>query len=186
MKGVSLKPANYYVVIDFEATCDKKGWSRKIMEIIEFAAILVDSEFNVVKEFSEFVKPHLRPKLTLFCTELTTITQNDVDNADRFPGVLARFVKFIEGYNPIFCSWGNYDRQQLLQDCKLHDLSYPFNGIHINLKKRVAEAIDNKPRGIGGALRYLNMEFIGTPHRGIDDVRNILRIVKAVQNRAEA
>ena len=30
--------------------------------------------------------------------------------------------------------------------------------------------------GVGGALRYLGLEFEGTPHRGIDDARNIARI----------
>jgi inhibitor of KinA sporulation pathway (predicted exonuclease) len=32
-------------------------------------------------------------------------------------------------------------------------------------------------------LRYLGMEFEGTPHRGIDDVKNIIRILMKIKNK---
>lgn len=34
-----------------------------------------------------------------------------------------------------------------------------------------------KRLSLGEALRYLGMEFEGSPHRGLDDARNIARIV---------
>lgn len=178
MNSTTLIPSEYYIVIDFEATCDRKGFPRREMEIIEFAGQLVDRYFRPVASFFRFVKPTLHPVLSKFCSELTTIQQEDVDEADTFPKVLQEFVDFIKPYDPVFVSWGDYDRNQLRQDCRLHRVGYPFNGDHINIKKATARKLGVKPKGIGSMLRYLNMKFIGTPHRGIDDVQNIVRIMR--------
>ena len=32
------------------------------------------------------------------------------------------------------------------------------------------------PKGLGGMLKYLKMEFIGRPHNGYDDTKNTARI----------
>jgi hypothetical protein len=71
--------AEYYPIVDFEATCCNKGTiSSQEMEIIEIGAVTVDaSTFQVIDEFQTFVRPVRHPKLTLFCTALTSIQQKD-------------------------------------------------------------------------------------------------------------
>ena len=44
-----------------------------------------------IDEFRTFVRPVRHPTLSPFCTELTGITQADVDAAPAFPAVVARF-----------------------------------------------------------------------------------------------
>lgn len=170
-----------FLIIDFEATCsnDKKEIPSNEMEIIEFAGMLINSEYKILKEFTQFIKPIRHPKLTKFCTDLTTITQNDVDKAKSFPEVLQLFNSEILQPRALFLSWGNYDKNQLIKDCELHNVSYPFDlQNHINIKQKVNDYLKlPKPKGIGGILKYLNLRFEGTPHRGIDDVRNIVRIL---------
>jgi inhibitor of KinA sporulation pathway (predicted exonuclease) len=81
----------------------------------------------------------------------------------------------------VFCSWGNYDRGQFIQDCRFHAIDYPFGSGHVNLKVEFSKSLNLRRRfGIGGAIKYLGLEFEGTHHRGIDDVRNIARIVRRV------
>ena len=111
---------NFFAVIDFEATCtDKNEFPRSETEIIEFACILIDSKLNVVTEFNEYIRPKIHPQLTDFCKKLTTISQQQVDSAPPFPEVLDQFSKaIIEKYKPLFASWGNYDKNQLMQDCR--------------------------------------------------------------------
>jgi len=45
--------------------------------------------------FHQYVKPKLNPKLTPFCTQLTGITQNQVDAAKHLEEVLSDLDKWI-------------------------------------------------------------------------------------------
>jgi inhibitor of KinA sporulation pathway (predicted exonuclease) len=171
----------HLLIIDLEATCCDRGKvPRDEMEIIEIGAVLLDGKtLETVSEFGTFIKPVRHPVLTPFCTKLTTITRADVDGAPLFPEALAQLKAWLEPYpDCLFSSWGAYDRGQFLQDCAFHDLPFPFPEAHLNLKKAFAEAKGLKKRpGMGQALGMLGLELEGTHHRGIDDARNMTRIV---------
>ncbi|MEM1293770.1 MAG: 3'-5' exonuclease [Verrucomicrobiota bacterium] len=170
----------YSVIVDVEATCcDDSSFPRNQMEIIEIGAVGVDSETGEIEsEFQAFIRPVRNPILTDFCRELTSISQTDVDAADDYPTAMKPFREWlasIEDYD--FCSWGDYDRKQFEQDSDFHGVPYPFMGSHRNLKAEFSVAVGaRKKMGVGGALRCLELAFEGTPHRGIDDARNIARI----------
>jgi 3'-5' exoribonuclease 1 len=169
-----------YLVIDLEATCDNAGAvPKREMEIIEIGAVLVDCEtFEPLAEFQTFVRPIRHPILTSFCRELTSITQAEVDAAPRFPEAIAALREFMRGEQPLFCSWGAYDRGQFKLDAGLHDIKLPFGPDHLNLKEAFSEALGTRKRfGMAGALRRLGLSLAGTHHRGIDDARNIARIL---------
>jgi inhibitor of KinA sporulation pathway (predicted exonuclease) len=183
--GVPTPEKPYYVVVDFEATCFK---SERVLysetEIIEFAAIIVDKEtLKAIDEFDLFVRPVIHPQLDPFCTELTSITQKDVDNGFLFPTVLKQFSNWLAMYpgTQTFCSWGEYDRKQLQMECERNGLEFPFKDDYVNLKKIFSKVMGLKKNfGVEAALRQLSMEFEGTPHRGIDDVRNIVRLLQQI------
>lgn len=171
-----------YIIVDFEATCcDQNSFPREEMEIIEIGAVALRGKSSeIVDEFQGFVRPVRNGQLTPFCRELTSITQDDVDGAHTFPEVIAAFRRWLDQFeNPLFCSWGNYDKKQLHQDCNFHAVSYPFNGPHINIKEQFAK-YHNLRRGVGlgRALRIADISFIGTAHRGIDDARNMARLAE--------
>ncbi|GAA6004639.1 hypothetical protein JCM10207_000964 [Rhodosporidiobolus poonsookiae] len=101
-----------YLVFDVEATCERiEGPYGRLAfaypnEIIEWPVILLqwrrrapaehaegDGGWELVKtdEYHSFVKPTWKPVLSAFCTELTGITQSDVDAAPTFPGLCQAF-----------------------------------------------------------------------------------------------
>ena len=166
-----------YIIVDFEATCcDQESISRNEMEIIEIGAVAVDKEtLTPLGEFQSFIRPIRNPKLTAFCKDLTSIKQEMVDDAPEFVAVLSEFKAWLSQFNsPIFCSWGYYDKRQLLQDCKFHNVGYPFTAVHINIKEQFARNRGlKKAVGLGNALNMVQMKFKGTAHRGIDDARNM-------------
>jgi inhibitor of KinA sporulation pathway (predicted exonuclease) len=181
--------ATYFLVIDLEATCDDQKRIRdRDMEIIEIGTVLVDAEtFLPVAEHQTFVKPVRHPVLTDFCRKLTTITQADVENAPGFPEAIASLARFIDGRDVLFCSWGDYDRRQFEQDAKRHKVSLPFGGKHLNLKKQFTVQLGGDMRyGMAGALRRVGLPLEGTHHRGIDDARNIARLLPWVLGREQA
>lgn len=67
---------DFLVVIDFEATCEKENAEDFQHEIIQFPAVLVDVQQQViVDEFNSYCKPKINPQLSEFCTSLTGISQ---------------------------------------------------------------------------------------------------------------
>ena len=179
----------FFLVADWESSCGDNGWNKSNrMEIIEFAAIFVDKNFKVIKEFDEFIQPIEHPILTDYCKNLTTIKQSDVDNALTFDKVLNKFrgcMNEISGDKNdfLFCSWGRYDQKQLTSDCELHNAMYPFNDMHCDLKGVITKklGLGKKCRGMENVLKHMGLTLDGIHHRGIDDVRNILKICRKSQ-----
>jgi inhibitor of KinA sporulation pathway (predicted exonuclease) len=177
-------PNHYYLIVDLEATCSDDGAvPRPEMEIIEIGAVVQSSRtFEIESEFQTFVRPVRHPDLTDFCTELTGITQEDVAAAPPFREALEALKQWMYAFDDaLFCSWGDYDRNQFLQDCAYHRLAYPFRSGHLNLKAEFTRTLGRKKKlGIADAVRHLGMEFQGSHHRGLDDARSIARIVRRV------
>lgn len=178
------------LIIDFEATCwgpdefppAPKAGRQYANEIIEFGCALLDDHGKAIaKSWQQYVMPVNHCRLTAFCTELTGIEQATVDAAPTFPIALENFRQYFGiqgGAEPRFASWGNYDRNILLDDCAKHDLPYPFRRAnHVNLKAEAVDALGLKRRmGLSRTLKAIGLEFEGSPHSGLDDARNISRI----------
>ena len=164
----------YFLVVDLEATCsDDSSIARHKMEIIEIGAVMLNrTTWEIDAEYQQFIKPVRHPLLTDFCTQLTTIKQEDIENAPSFPEVITQFKQWTSEFpNYIFCSWGDYDKRQFIQDCQFHNVRYPFASEHINIKKQFSEYFGvSKTFGMAGALDKLGIELQGTHHRGIDDI----------------
>lgn len=79
-----LQEFQYFVVIDFEATCDKEK-SPNPQEIIEFPSVLVNSMTGQMEDFFQiYVRPTCNQHLSDFCKELTGIQQNQVTFMSHF------------------------------------------------------------------------------------------------------
>ena len=171
-----------YVIVDLEATCWESNQTRERMEIIEIGAVLMRSSSSEPSgEFAQFVKPIAEPTLSDFCKSLTSIRQEQVDEADYFYQVFPEFVEWIGGEPFKLCSWGAYDLNQFRTDCARHKLEFPetFNA-HINLKNKFTKAMNVERCGMTTALEILNIPLEGTHHRGIDDARNIAKIARVI------
>ena len=169
----------YILVVDLEATCDARGFPRSERETIEIGAVLVDAEtLEAVDEFQAFVRPQRHPVLTEYCTALTHITQAMVDAADSFAQAFPRFVETLVVENDlVFASWGGYDRRQLRRDCAYHDLVYPFEE-HLDLSIEYTQHAGLVRRAsMARALESVGMTMDGSQHRGIDDARNLARLL---------
>jgi inhibitor of KinA sporulation pathway (predicted exonuclease) len=176
---------SYFLIIDLEATCSEDNTvPRHEMEIIEIGAVMLNSvTWEIDAEFQQFIQPVRNPQLTDFCTELTTISQKDVANALKFSEAIALLQEWMRSYpGYVFCSWGDYDRKQFIQDCHYHKIDYPFDDQHRNIKKEFSEYLGtSKGFGMAKALQHLGIELQGIHHRGIDDARNIAAIFRHIK-----
>ena len=177
------------LIVDVESTCWKDIYaSKRIPEIIELGGTTltnIDGELKVLGSFSEFVKPVLNPKLSKFCTKLTSIKQNDVDNASPFDIALKNFREKAKATTNgmscrrmVFGSWSPYDRKQIRKDCKRYNLRYPF-GRYWDIEKSFSDYLEEtRLYSVTNALIALGLEYEGQRHRAISDVENTGRIVQ--------
>lgn len=168
-----------FIVFDLEATCWQGRPRSMIQEIIEIGAIKMNPYGEVTGTFNQFIRPILNPRLSAFCQELTTIEQEDIDRAKSFPDVIEHFQDWAEIFDEdyLLCSWGNFDRQMLIQDCRLHRMEEDWAEEHINLKRQYQELKKlRRPWGLRRAVESEGFEFTGVHHRGIDDAENLAKI----------
>lgn len=182
----------YFAIFDVEATCEENVEKpfEYPNEIIEFPVVLLCGRTNeCVAEFQSYVKPTDNPKLSEFCTKLTGITQDLVDAAPPFTKVLARFEKWLAHFddsanfqNTIFVTDGPWDLRDFIgKQCRASDIKRPkYMRKWVDIRHTFAKwrGNTNNKLNIDGMLAALNLKFEGRPHSGIDDSRNVARIVK--------
>lgn len=174
------------LVIDLEATCSEDGSiAGSDMEIIEIGACWVDPQGVVLDTFQSFVRPVVNRILTPFCTALTTITQDQVDQADTFAEVAPRLQEFALDHleeDSVWGSWGNYDLTQFQTDSARHSVENPVAHLpHVNFKTTFARVRKIKRVGMMGALRIAGLAHSGAHHRALDDALNIANIVNTMR-----
>ncbi|THD23542.1 ERI1 exoribonuclease 3 [Fasciola hepatica] len=179
----------YFLILDFEATCDK---NRKITptEIIEFPVIKMDSESLIFERiFHYYVQPKVHADLTDFCTELTGITQDMVDGQPCLEDVLKKFDDFLRDEqlllpenNFAFVTCGDWDLKKMLpSQCQYLNIPLPsYFGQWINIKQIYCDVMGTFPRGLTDMARGLRLPMQGRLHSGIDDCRNIASVLCAL------
>ncbi len=168
-----------YIVFDLEATCWQSHQRYKEQETIEIGAFLVNPYGEVLRSYNRFIQPILHPRLSAYCTELTTIKQENVDRARKFGKVIEEFQDWADIFeeNYMLCSWGGFDQKILIHDCELHDIECDWLEHFIDLKQQYREIKRlKKPIGLKAAIRHEGHEFDGAHHRAISDAENLVKI----------
>ncbi len=171
------------LIIDLEATCDEGDrLLAEEMEIIEIGAVWASADGRVIDTFEALVRPVVHPQLTSFCKQLTGVSQSDVDSAEPFPIAAAKLASFAQRFQPdstVWGSWGQFDANQLACECERHGVQHPLIGFeHVNLKRRFAKSRKIKEVGMARALQMVGCALEGAHHRGLDDAKNIAKLLR--------
>jgi len=195
----------YLLVIDFESTCWKERAGAPPPEIIEFPVVLLSlTTGKIVSEFHEYVMPVEHPKLSSFCTELTGIRQQQVDDGLPITTCLVLFNQWLSGVSEkekfamlssssaaadnnlssalslaTCVTWSDWDLNLCLEnECRRKQIRKPASlSTWIDIRAVYREFYKRKPQGLNGALRELGLSFEGREHSGIEDARNTARLV---------
>ena len=167
------------LVIDIEATCwegePPPGQENEIIEI-GLCSLEVSSGKRLEKR-SILVRPE-SSQISEFCTQLTTLTQEQVDKGISFAEACALLKNEYAARDRVWASYGDYDRIMFEKQCLARQIAYPFGRKHLNVKTLFAlgHALDREV-GLATALRVENVNFEGTQHRGDDDAWNIAALL---------
>ena len=184
----------YYVVIDLEM-CGVQKSQRKLFkykhEIIQIGAALLDSDYNVIDTFSEYVKPEYG-ELDSFISKLTGITSKDLENADHIEAVFDRFMAWLPQDDIVVpISWSNSDEYQFRRE---------FSEKNIEIGKRFSQMLFNwidcqsqfsrkmkmkKQYSLEEALIATDICTDGRAHNGMVDAYNTALLYAKMQREDE-
>lgn len=171
------------LVIDIEATCwDKNPPSGQAPdsqrgEIIEIGITSISLPDKKIVESESIIVWPTTTKISEFCTELTTLTPEYVHENGRSFGsaIYYMYSKYRTDRN-MWGSWGKYDDKIFIRQCAKEGVRYPFNNNYLNIKSLFAWKYGFNCR-LDKALAHVDIPLDGTFHRGIDDSRNIAKIL---------
>jgi inhibitor of KinA sporulation pathway (predicted exonuclease) len=168
-------------IVDVEATC----WNGNppegmVSDIIEIGICLLDVQTGEITDNRGILIKPERSTVSEFCTELTTITPELIETEGiSYKEACAIVRKDYMGQSRAWASFGAYDFKQFQRQCTDLGVGYPFSPSHINvktlfaLKKQLTHEV-----GMDGALKLLKIPLEGTHHRGVDDAKNIAKIMR--------
>lgn len=179
------KKLDKILIVDVEATC----WQGKIPhgmenEIIEIGICLLDVNSGEISDSRGILVKPEKSVVSPFCTELTTITPEIVNQEGiSFKDACNILRNEYQSQSRAWASFGAYDYNQFQRQCLSTGFPFPFGPSHINVKTLFA--LKKKlvhEQGMAGALAILDIPLEGTHHRGIDDAKNIAKILNYILN----
>jgi inhibitor of KinA sporulation pathway (predicted exonuclease) len=167
---------NVYLSLDLELNTN----GQETDEICE-VGIAIGSPGNIFLRDSKLIKikEPLHPKTT----EITGITQDDVDGGIELKDVAEWLSNLIDTHKPFVnpVIWGIADATELLTEFRNNGISFPYFGRRIIDVKHFFLFIEAaNGRALSGGLRSAmnkhKLQFIGNPHRAENDAHNTLRL----------
>ncbi len=170
-------------MIDVEATCWKQNppsgtaVKERQNEIIEIGITPISLPDKTILDSESIIVWPTTTTISEFCTELTTLTPEYVnENGQPFRDAIEYMRDSYRTDRNMWASWGKYDDQAFIRQCDREHVKYPFNNNHLNVKSAFSWKYGFNC-GMGRALKHVNIPLEGTHHRGVDDSRNIAKVL---------
>jgi DNA polymerase III alpha subunit (gram-positive type) len=181
-----------FVILDLEwngaYSKKKRGF---VNEIIEFGAVKLDSNLNIADSFSMLITPQIGKKLNNRISQLTHITNEELENADNtFTHVLSKFQRFVK--DSVVLTWGNSDIHTLMENCVYYNKSniIPFLSKYCDLQIYCQNVLGindkSKQMGLSTCAEILNINSHDlTLHRALADAELSALCFKKLYNQDE-
>lgn len=184
------------VVIDVEMCKVEKSYHwRKYpyaSEIIQIGAVMMDSSYTIIDEFSAYVYP-LYGKINYFIKSLTGITEKDVRKAQPLSSVLNSMLDWIGERDATFYSWSDTDYYQIRREInsKVFDkslYSVLLEKDHwINYQEKAGLRFGSRnPMSLEHALCIADIYQEGRAHDGLDDAYNTAKLIQKLERNPES
>lgn len=179
---------DHILVVDVEATCwEGDPPPGQSSEIIEIGLCVLDLTTLMRVERRDILVRPARSTVSPFCTQLTTLTQADVDGGLPLAQACQILLQEYLASARLWASYGDYDRQQFERNCGEFGIPYPFGPGHLNVKTLLAVALGrNREVGMRAGLAALGLPLEGVHHRAGDDAWNIAATLAEILRRARA
>jgi inhibitor of KinA sporulation pathway (predicted exonuclease) len=178
---MGMKPIEIFTALDLEMNQP----SKKIIQIGACVGNIVTGQ--IFEKLSVFINPH--EQISTYITELTKITQDDVDNGISLEEGYRQLQTMHQKYGSFInsCCWGGGDSLELLNQLKEENPNFEgwaFGRRWIDVKTLfVSWRIANGQPIQGGLAKSMikvGLKFCGTKHNALDDAVNTLSMFMAM------
>lgn len=174
-----------YIVLDLEWNQNAYGKSSEIpglpFEIIEFGAVKMDSNKNIIGKFNETVCPQVYKKLHFATKELIKISERELKEAREFKAVAEDFIKWC-GMEYTICTWGTADLTELQRNFKFFGVKNPFTAplYYFDIQKMFSLLYEDGKvrRSLEDAAHMVGVQKDREFHRAYDDAYYTAKIIQ--------
>lgn len=169
----------YYITLDLEwnqayaqkALAVQRRLSCRLRgEVIQIGAVKMDAKMNICGSYQIIVKPQYFKKLHRHVSELTGITQEQMDLGTPLPEAAERFKKWC-GKDFAFLTWGPDDIPMLKENFNVHGISSAWLDKVFDLQLIFNRQTDDstKQRSLEYAMDYFGLEQHLPAHDALND-----------------
>ena len=169
----------YYITLDLEwnqayaqkALAVQRQLSCRLRgEVIQIGAVKLDKNMNICGSYQIIVKPKYFKKLHRHVSELTGITQAQMDMGTPLPEAAERFKKWC-GKDFVFLTWGPDDIPMLKENFNVHDISAAWLDKVYDLQLIFNRQTDgaSKQRSLEYAMEYYEIPQHLPAHDALND-----------------
>jgi inhibitor of KinA sporulation pathway (predicted exonuclease) len=116
-----------YIILDLEWNgAYSKKCNGYFNEIIEIGAVRITENGEIVGRFDAFIRPVVSRKLTRLVTDLTGITDQQIEDGMTFAQAMSRLKSFVGADKAVLMTWSTTDLLVLMENCR-----YFFDDGHI-------------------------------------------------------
>lgn len=178
------------VVVDLEwnGSYSKKAHGY-FNEIIELGAVKLDDNMQVVDEFNCQIRPVVSKKLSTIVTDLTHISEEDLEDGTTFAKMMRRFASWIGDKPTAILTWSTTDLLVLMENCRFFygEQEIPFLAHYMDFQAYAQGRMgvnDGQQLGLAKAGELLGIpEDSLSLHRALDDSRLTAKILQKVFDR---
>lgn len=176
---------NYYILdLEWNGAYSQK-WRRYVNEIIEIGAVRLNQNLDVADTFSVLIKPVIGKKISQTVSDLTGITQQEVEGGYTFAGAVAGLRKWIgkQQSQTAILTWSRSDLTVLLENCryfmKLEHI--PFLEFYADVQGYCEQKLSigaGEKLALDTAVQLLEIADTGHSHRALDDCIQTAAVLK--------
>ena len=169
----------YYITLDLEwnqayaekaLAVQRRLSSRLRGEVIQIGAVKLDKHLNVCGSYQIIVKPKYFKRLHRHVSELTGITQEQMDMGTPLPEAAERFKKWC-GKDFAFLTWGPDDIPMLKENFHVHDINASWldkvYDLQVIFNRQTEDS--TKQRSLEYAMDYYGLEQHLPAHDALND-----------------
>ena len=178
-----------YVVLDLEWNQSNSGEEEAVkqipFEIIDFGAIKLNKNDNMIDEFNQLVKPQVYQHMHHITSKIIHLHMKDLQKGRPFPEVMQEFLKWC-GTDFVFCTWGPLDLFELQRNMKYYEME-PLSNIPIrflDVQKLFSIAFEDKKirRNLEYAIDFLQIEKDIPFHRAFSDAYYTAKVLAKINH----
>ncbi len=180
----------YYITLDLEwnqayaqkALAVQRRLSCRLRgEVIQIGAVKLDSRMNICGSYQIIVKPQYFKKLHRHVSELTGITQEQMDEGTPLPEAAERFKKWC-GKDLVFLTWGPDDIPMLKENFNVHDIPSGWLDKVYDLQVIFSRQTEDsaKQRSLEYAMEHFGLEQHLPAHDALNDAYFTALVAKAL------